>query len=68
MEAPAGLFIVRPTERTEVNAEEFEAQKEQLRMVMQMQLGQQEVSRFVQSLREKARIVDNRDEVLRRTV
>lgn len=68
VEAPAGLFIVRPTERTEVNAEEFEAQKEQLRMVMQMQLGQQEVSRFVQSLREKARIVDNRDEVLRRTV
>ncbi len=68
VEAPAGLYIVRPTERTEVNAEEFEAQKEQLRMVMQMQLGQQEVSRFVQSLRENARIVDNRDEVLRRTV
>lgn len=68
VEAPAGLFIVRPTERTEVNAEEFEAQKDQLRMVMQLQLGQQEVGRFVQSLRENARIVDNRDEVLRRTV
>src|SRR5690606_9552562 len=68
VEAPAGLFIVRPTVRTEVYAEEFEAQKDQLRMVMQLHLGQQEVARFVQSLRENACIVDNRDEVLRRTV
>ena len=64
VETPAGLFIVRPTARTEVDPAEFEEQKTQLRMVLQLQQGQQEVSRFVQSLREDARILDNRDEVL----
>src|SRR5690606_24957671 len=67
VDSPAGLFIVRPTERAEADLAEFEAQKDQLRMITQMQLGQQEVSRFVQSLREDARIIDNRSEVLRRT-
>ena len=64
VETPAGLFIVRPTARTEVDPAEFEEQKTQLRMVLQLQQGQQEVSRFVQSLREDARILDNRNEVL----
>ena len=67
VDTTAGLFIVRPTERTEADLADFEAQKEQLRMLTQMQLGQQEVSRFVQSLRESARILDNRSEGLRRT-
>lgn len=64
VETPAGLFIVRPTARTEADPAEFEQQKTQLRMLLQLQQGQQEVSRFVQSLREKAKIVDNREEVL----
>lgn len=67
VDSPAGLFIVRPTERTEADLAGFEEQKQQIRMVAQMQLGQQEVTRFVQSLREGARIIDNRSEVLRRT-
>ena len=33
----------------------------------ELQQGQQEVARFIQSLREDARIQDNRAEVLRRT-
>ncbi|HEX6926064.1 MAG TPA: peptidylprolyl isomerase [Longimicrobiaceae bacterium] len=68
VETPAGLFIVRPTERTEADPEEFQKQKGSLRMLVQLQQGQQEIARFVQSLREEAEIVDNREEVLRRTV
>lgn len=64
VETPAGLFIVRPTARTEADPAEFDGQKAQLRMLLQLQQGQQEVSRFVQSLRENARIIDNRAEVL----
>jgi peptidyl-prolyl cis-trans isomerase D len=67
VETSAGLFIVRPTARTEADEAEFEEQKMQLRMLLQLQQGQQEVARFVQSLREEATIVDNRDEVLRQT-
>ena len=67
VETSAGLFVVRPTARTEADATEFEEQKMQLRMLLQLQQGQQEVARFVQSLREEATIVDNRDEVLRQT-
>jgi peptidyl-prolyl cis-trans isomerase D len=67
IETPAGLFIVRPTVRTEADPAEFETQKVQLRMLLQLQQGQQEVSRFVQSLRQDARIIDNRAEVLRQT-
>ena len=67
VETPAGLFIVRPTARTEADPADFEQQKAQLRMLLQLQQGQQEVARFVQSLREQARIIDNRDEVLTRS-
>ncbi|MQA90612.1 MAG: hypothetical protein GEU90_10310 [Gemmatimonas sp.] len=64
METPTGLFVLRPTDRTEVTREEFEAQEEQLRQVAMMQLQQESVSRWMESLREEATIIDRRNEML----
>jgi peptidyl-prolyl cis-trans isomerase D len=64
VETPAGLFIVRPTARVEAERAVFEAQKQQLRMIATQQLQQAEAARFMASLRDQARIEDNRDEVL----
>jgi peptidyl-prolyl cis-trans isomerase D len=66
-ETPAGLFIVRPKSRTEADRKEFEQQAEQLRMVTLYQIQQQEVQRFLESLRKDAKIVDRRSVVLRRS-
>jgi peptidyl-prolyl cis-trans isomerase D len=65
VESPAGLFIVRPTARTEADRQLFDAQKEQLRNAAVFQLQQQQVARWMQALRAEADIEDNRDEVLR---
>lgn len=67
METPAGLFLVRPLERQEASREEFEAQKDQLRMMVQFQAQQQQAARFLQSLRRDAEIEDRRAEALRRS-
>jgi peptidyl-prolyl cis-trans isomerase D len=66
-EAQAGLFLVRPTSRTESDREEFEAQKEQIRAGATFQLQQQQAARFLQDLRESADIVDRRNQVLVRS-
>lgn len=65
VESPAGLFIVRPTARTEAARAEFEAQKEQLRLITSGQFRQEVLSRWLDSLRRAAEIEDNRDQVLR---
>lgn len=65
VESPAGLFIIRPTARTEAARAEFEAQKEQLRLITSGQFRQEVVSRWLDSLRRAAEIEDNRDQVLR---
>jgi peptidyl-prolyl cis-trans isomerase D len=65
VETPAGLFIVRPTARVEADRKVFDVQKLQLRRVATQQLQQAEAARFLESLREDAKIVDNRAEVLR---
>ncbi|CAN5834725.1 hypothetical protein BH23GEM6_BH23GEM6_17270 [soil metagenome] len=61
----AGLFIVRPTARTEADRAEFEQQKDQLRGSAMYQMQQQQVGRFMENLRREAEIVDHRDQVLR---
>jgi parvulin-like peptidyl-prolyl isomerase len=67
VQTSAGLFIIRPTARTQSERAEFEEQKDQLRAGVLYQLQQQQVGRFVESLRREADIDDRRDEVLRAT-
>src|SRR5690606_29487901 len=57
---PSGLFIIRPTSRTEADASQFEEQKEAIRRVAGMQLQQQALSRWMTSLRDEAEILDRR--------
>lgn len=66
VETPAGLFIIRPTARTTADRAAFEAQKDQQRQIAILQLRQENVGRWMQSLKEHAEIVDNRDKVFRR--
>jgi peptidyl-prolyl cis-trans isomerase D len=66
VQAPAGLFIVRPVDRTTPDRTEFEAQKQQLRMFEEMRLQQVQMDRWLRALRENADVVDRRAEVLRR--
>ncbi|MEX2582648.1 MAG: peptidylprolyl isomerase [Gemmatimonadota bacterium] len=63
METPTGLFIVRPTARTEASREEFEAQKEPIRQFALMQLQQESISRWMEELRNEATIIDRRDDM-----
>lgn len=65
VEGGSGLFVLRPTARTEADRQAFEAQKEQFRQVMMFQIQQQQVSRWLAELREQADIEDRRGEVLR---
>jgi len=67
VQSPAGLFIIRPVARTEADRKAFEAQKAQLRAMANAQAQQAALARWVQSLREKAKIEDNRSQVLRRS-
>lgn len=67
VETTAGLFLVRPTERTEADRAAWEAQKEQQRMIETMRAQQELVERWLQNLRARADIVDRRAEVLQRT-
>jgi peptidyl-prolyl cis-trans isomerase D len=60
-----GLFIIRPTARTEADRAEFEQQKEQLRASFLYQMQQQQVTRFIENLRREADIVDHRDQIRR---
>ncbi len=65
---PTGIFIIRPVERTEADREAWEAQKENQRAIMQGQLGQEMIGRWLEDLRRNADIVDRRDQVLERRV
>jgi parvulin-like peptidyl-prolyl isomerase len=61
----AGLFIIRPTARTDADRAEFEQQKEQLRASFLYQMQQQQVTRFIESLRREANISDTREQLRR---
>lgn len=59
-----GLFIVRPTERTEASRADFEASKEQLRQLALYQIQQESLARWMDGLRRDAAIVDRRNTVI----
>ena len=59
----AGLFIIRPTARTEADRKAWEEQKQAQRAMAMAQLQQQAVARWLESLREEAEIEDRRKEV-----
>jgi peptidyl-prolyl cis-trans isomerase D len=62
VETTAGLFILRPTARTEADRRAFEGQKEQMRQMETYRLQQQQQARWLDSVRKRARIEDNREE------
>jgi peptidyl-prolyl cis-trans isomerase D len=66
-ETLAGLFIVQPTAHVEANRADFDKQKSQFRMMALYQIQQQEASRFITALRQEAKIVDRRSQVLKQT-
>jgi peptidyl-prolyl cis-trans isomerase D len=66
VETPAGLLIIRPTERTEADRQVWEAQKQQQRAAESMRLQQELVERWLESLRKEAEIVDQRSTALQR--
>lgn len=66
VESTAGLFLVRPTARSEADRAAWEAQKEAQRRTETMRMQQQVIERWVESLREEADIVDWRAQALRR--
>lgn len=66
VEAPGGLFIIRPTARTAADAARFNQDKERLRQGVAGELRQRALTRWMDSVRKNAKIVDNRDEVLGR--
>jgi peptidyl-prolyl cis-trans isomerase D len=66
VESVAGLFLIQPIDRTEADRAAWEAQKEQQRLVETMRAQQEQVARWMESLRSRATIVDRRDQVLQR--
>jgi peptidyl-prolyl cis-trans isomerase D len=59
----AGLFLVRPVARTEADRAAWEAQKEQQRAMAMARVQQDAVTRWMESLRKDAEIVDRRREI-----
>jgi len=66
VETTAGLFILRPTAHTPADRRGFQAQREQLRAQATMRLQQEQLARWLDSVRRDARIKDNRDRVFGR--
>lgn len=60
---PGGLYIVRPTERTEADRTEFEASRDALRQAMLYTVQQDVLARWMDDLRRAATIVDRRDDL-----
>lgn len=65
VETPSGLFLIRPTARTQADRAAFDAQKEQQRGMAMYQARQETLARWLESLKKDAEIEDNRDAVLR---
>jgi peptidyl-prolyl cis-trans isomerase D len=68
VESSAGLFLVRPISRTEADRAAWEAQKSQQRMQEQSQIQSAHFQRWMTHLRESARIIDRRGEILTRRI
>jgi len=67
VETEGGLYIVRPTQRTTADANQFNAQKSMLRNAVLQQYRQQVFTQWAESLRKNADIEDNRDKILGRS-
>ena len=65
VEADGMLFIIQVLERHDADRQQFEAQKDFLRARMTAGLERERVQRFLQDLRNSARIRDNRALVMR---
>lgn len=68
VEANERFFIVQLLEREDADREAWSAQKEVQRAMLRSAMDQQRVAQFLESLKEEARIVDNRHNVLRREI
>ena len=66
VEAEGALFIIQTVERTQADRKEFEAQKQAQQAQISQALAERRWTQFLQALRQNAKIVDNRDQVLRR--
>ncbi len=64
VEANGQIYILRSIERTEADREEWEEQKDLQRARAMQAAQQEELNRFLEELRERARIVDQRSQVL----
>ncbi|HZD06205.1 MAG TPA: hypothetical protein VE173_14945, partial [Longimicrobiales bacterium] len=62
--AERNVFIIEQTARTPADSTAWEAQKDSQRSQLLAQAEQQRVTQWVEGLREAARIVDRRDQVL----
>lgn len=62
VESSAGLFILRPTARTEASRAEFDTQKDSLRRFAMLEYQQQVLADWIEELRENADIIDRRDD------
>ncbi len=65
VEASDILFVVQTVEKQPANRQEFDQQKEIERTRMTQALAEQRWQQFLVALRQTAKIVDNRDKVLR---
>lgn len=63
----AGVFLVRPVERTEADRREWERQKAQQREQAAMAVQQDLFTQWLANAREEARIRDNRDRMMRQS-
>jgi peptidyl-prolyl cis-trans isomerase D len=66
VQTTAGLFLIRPTERTEADREAWAAQKDQQRRLEMMRAQQALLSRWMEDLRARANVEDWRGQVLNR--
>ncbi len=65
VEANGALYVIEVLEKVPADREAFEEQKDALRVRMAASLEQERWVRFLAALKEQAKIVDNRDAVLR---
>lgn len=67
VEAEGALFIIETLEKTAADRAEFDTQKQASRARFTQALSEQRWNQFLEALKESARIVDNRELVLRQS-
>lgn len=65
VEAEGALFILQGVERTEPDRQQFEQQRESIRTRLIASLQEERWAQFLAALKEQAKIVDNRKQLLR---